>query len=54
MVVKVVVGVTVFLVATIGVARVIRDADWELPAVLSAIALESSSCIQLFQSPVRS
>jgi len=36
MVVKVVVGVTVFLVATIAVARGIRAADWALPAVLSA------------------
>jgi hypothetical protein len=36
MVVKVVVGTTVFLVATIAVARGIRAADWALPAVLSA------------------
>ena len=51
MVVKVVVGVTVFLVATIGVARGIRAADWALPAVLSAIPLESSNCIQMCQLP---
>lgn len=36
MVVKVVVGFTVFLVATIAVARGIRAADWTLPVVLSA------------------
>ena len=43
MVVKVVVGFTVFLVATIAVARGIRAADWTLPVVLSAGFLNAAA-----------